>query len=239
MKARAPRTGCPARHRGNAAVELVVMTPLLLAVVGAIWDVREYTSYRIAMAREIFVVAQAIAGEADATAGPPPPAAIARFRERLELRSRAGRINVAVVVRGDVQHDGTPCVPGDWCAPRVLSVWPPPGDPLGTWSLDGAPSDCDGASRLPAAGAYYLEDQPVLPHEGQIAGTPQPTPDWVSRNMDDEEWWVVVEACLDPAPGLFFRVLRSLSVGLVDTSFAFQRHAAWRSLHQRTDCTWC
>ena len=233
--------------RGSATVELLAIVPFVLLVLAAVWDIREFVSHRTELAREMYVVAEAIA---DAPGGAQPiESVLAQTQTRLEETNEAGVIRAAVVVRGTERPGGAACADGEWCLPRVTVVWPPAGaaDPAGTWSRsDDDVNACaqNGVNALPAPGQHFGSGGRVLPNEGADpdGGGPAlpPTEDnWLSRNLRDTEWWVVVDTCVDPQPGLFIGRLTNLGEEMFDASFALRRRAAWGSVHDLADCDWC
>ena len=236
---------------GSATVEFVFMAPFILAVMALVWDLREYVAYRTDLARELFVVAELIANETDAN---PVEAMARRAAARLES-SGAGTIALAVVTRGEQRHDGTVCPtvpdPADppaasWCPPMVRLAWPPPfvgnnWPSEAIWNDAGACGDFE--SRLPDQGDHFAEEKVVLPNENPAnTVSPPPETEWISRNMRPTEWWVVVDICLHPKPGLFFGRFRDTLVPVMDLSgagFIMRKRAAWGSVHDRATCTWC
>ena len=107
-------------------------------------------------------------------------------------------------------------------------------------------------SGMPAnAGTQFGRDDVVLPNEdGDPDGDgPESAPaasEWTSRNLDDDEWWAVVEVCTHFAggtstPGLFQGGMAGLAVETLDVSGsgAYPRRVAWGSLDAVADCTWC
>lgn len=210
------------------------MTPFVLALLGAIWDLRAYTTYQADLAREIIVVAEAISMQ---TAGTDPvEEALKPVAGRLARIGVVGRLDAALVTRGRTRHDGAACVAGEWCAPRVTQSWP------GTlqWS-DGTASDCDLPADLPKPGDHFRADQEVLPGDDGSALDPtaRPVSEWVSRNIDEREWWVVLETCILPKPGVFFGLLGGLGPDMLDLSFAIRKRAAWPSAQEYAACDWC
>lgn len=224
------------RIRGSATVELLVVVPFVLALTGLVWDLREFVGYRTDLAREMYSVAEVIANETDAD---PIEAVIEQAMERFERRS-SGSIAVAVVTRGTERGLGMPCVDDEaWCLPRVAVAWPP--TPLeGRWNES---DRCDapnplGELTLPLPGQHFEADQRVLPNENPDGAESQE--DWISRNMRPTEWWVVVDSCFHPNPGLFAGRLVNLGVDLFDVSgFVLRKRAAWGSVHDLADCVWC
>ena len=230
------------RIDGSATVELVVMAPFILAVLALVWDLREYISYRTDLAREMFVVAELIANETD---GNPMQGAMPPALNRLGANG-GGTVAVAVVTRGEERWGGAdePCPDeAEWCLPRVVNAWPENAAD-GRFGMDEMAAVCDNApSRLPPAGAHFQRNEPVLPNENPQNADPAPVePEWISRNMRPAEWWVVVESCFHPNPGLFFGRLVNLGIDLFDVSgagFVLRKRAAWGSVHDRADCAWC
>ena len=224
-------------------MELVAITPFVLALLAAVWDIREFVSHRTMLARDLYVAAQLIA---DQPAGAVPIGQVMeQLRARLEPRSGAGTLQTAVVVRGTTRPGAVPCPDAEWCPPRIAAVWPAVGDPDGRAAWSAADGPCPSVGDpLPAAGEHFGELQRVLPYEGADPDgdgpeTPPAAEAWVSRNMTATEWWVVVDVCFDPNPGLFLGQLTKLSVDLLDTSLVLRRRAAWGSVHDLADCDWC
>ena len=224
------------RARGSATVELLVVVPFVLALTALVWDLREFVGYRTDLAREMYTVAEVIANEPDADL---IEEVIAQAMARFEPRS-SGSIAVAVVTRGTERGSGTPCVDdAAWCSPRVAVAWPP--TPLeGRWndsavcSAPGPP----GVLTLPLPGQHFAADQRVLPNENPDGAESQA--EWISRNMRPTEWWVVVDSCFHPNPGVFTGRLVNLGVELFDVSqFVLRKRAAWGSVHDLVDCVWC
>lgn len=241
-------SAAPARTAasGSATVELIVLVPFVLILLAAIWDLRAFIAYRTELARELYVVAATISDDFEGAS--PLESVVAQAQAKFEPTSVSGSIHAAVVVRGVERDDGTPCPDGQWCPPAVTLAWPAvPADTTGTWSRDGA-AECAGrtpGSVLPAAGASFGPTDTVLPNEGADPDGPgpetaPPANEWVSRNMTDREWWVVVDICLEPQPGLFIGRLVNYADRMLDTrSFAWRRRAGWRSVHDFGNCAWC
>ena len=241
MRATPPRRApsaadrAPARaaafQRGSATVELVCLAPFVLALLAAVWDLREAVALRTELVREMYVVAQAITDDKNGT--DTLNQALGKLRARLEPNSASGSIRAAVIVR----DDRDPCLLGtDLCWPKTGAVWPPAADITpGTWTDGGTGCDTAGDSPLPrASGEYYGAGEWVLPGEPAV-----PEADWVSRNLEDEEWWIALSVCFEPGPGLFLGRLVNLPVQLLDTSAVVRRRIAWRSIHNLADCGWC
>ena len=212
--------------KGSAAIEFILIAPLLLTWVAFVWDLRQFIGIRTALAREMFVVAEIIANETNTN---PIPVAMQQAMARLANDS-AGSVEVAVVVRGTRGSCGSP---DDWCLPQVRLRWP--GNPAdGQWNGGG---DCAGRpNRLPAVGQHFGANDPVLPNEGRG----QSAEDWTSRHIRPREWWVVIHSCIHPRPGLFGGLLAGFAADTLDiTEFVFERTAAWPSIHLLADCDWC
>lgn len=239
------------RGAGSATVEFVALIPLVLVVVGLVWDLREYVSHRTVLARQMFVAAEVIANQDCTPANCPGDAVIASVVERAveQLEDRgAGTITVAVVARGDTQDPSDPtsdCLDAggdpEWCLPRVVSRWPPvPAAPLtGEWWWEGENRCLNRPADLPIEGDHFDPTQPALPNENTgNCGTPACS-DWPSRNLGDLDWWVLIDTCLHARPGLFFgRFGGSIGVfggrdqtffDVSQPAFMFQRRSAWGS----------
>lgn len=228
---------------GSAAVEFIVMAPFILAMMVLVWNLRQYTAYRTAVVREMFVVAEMIASKATST-GNPIPIVVERAKNRL-AGGGSGTIEVTLVARGDrrlataTTADPICANPNEWCLPKVALRWPPAGSTLGTWGGGGT---CAGLSTsMPAANAHFPDDMAVLPNEVPANVSPPPHSDWVSRNLRLDEWWVVVDTCFHSNPGLagglVFAGLRFFDPS--DSAFVIQKRTAWGSVHQYTACQWC
>ena len=215
--------------KGSAAIEFILIAPLLLTWVAFVWDLRQFIGIRTALAREMFVVAEIIANETNTD---PIATAMQQAMARLANDS-AGSVEVAVVVRGT---QGNCASPDDWCLPAVQLRWP--GNPAdGQWNGGG---DCAGRpNRLPAAGDHFGANDPVLPNEDPD-GLGLSAENWTSRHIRPRQWWVVIHSCIHPSPGLFGGVLAGFVVDTLDiTEFVFERTAAWPSIHELPDCDWC
>ena len=224
------------RMRGSAAVELVTILPFILVLTAAIWDIRAFTAYRTDVAREIYAVAQVIAGAEWSDASPLDVVADQAIR-RLELSS-AGGIRVAVVTRGTESSPGVPCAAGVWCEPMVTVHWPAAPDDWRAWQ-GGCPTSAATGLTLPPAGVHFGAGEAVLPNEddGSAADT------WLSRNLTDEDWWVVVDTCsqfgLGTRPGLIGGRFVNLGLRVLDASVVMQRRAVWPSSRPLNECDWC
>ena len=219
-----------------------MVVPFVLALLAAVWDLRQFIAYRTDLAREMYVLAEAVANDTGGSA--PLRQALQAAEDRFEPRSPSGSIHAVVVVRGAERADGTSCPDGAWCPPMVRVAWPrTAADTAGTWS-EGADNPCAPAAGgpFPARGAHFAAGQRVLPDEG-AAGTPGDPAlaeaDWVSRNIAAEAWWVVVDTCVEPPQGLFVGRLARLSAPLLQTPFVWRRRAAWPSIHDLAACEWC
>ena len=234
---------CLYRRRGSAAIEFVVLVPFILVLTAAVWDLRVFTAHRTDVAREIFVVAELIASGGDWLRDISVEHVIEAAAERMGETS-AGVLHIAVVTRATTRHDGTNCVNDDeWCAPFVAKTF---------YDYDFPPSvtgDCQNFPRtLPDEGDLFAEDATVLPFEdadpdgdGPLAA---PTVDeWASRNMQPEEWWVIVDSCSHFGEGPRSRLIgkRFMNMGLawLDVSPVMQKRSAWGSIDDLSDCAWC
>ena len=279
MKIRLNARARPRCDDGSATLELVLITPFVLVLMAAIWDIRAYTAHRTDLAREIYAVAEMLAagGDADWTDAEKAAASlniVTAAAERLDDRS-VGWLRAIVVTR--LQDDaGPPAVEATnsegrdcdaaadgvddpdttwddteapWCEPEVR--WQ-----IGrqTWGDQGACANI--ASRLPAEGATFTTTQQVLPHEntdpdgtGPLAA---PTHDeWVSRSLEDDEWWVVVETCshfgrdANPndgvaSPGLILPGIENIGLGgaVFDARLTIYSRVAWGALDALDECAW-
>ena len=214
------------------------MAPFILIIMALVWDLREFISHRTALAREMFVVAELIASE---TATNPIESVITRVTRRL-AQYGAGTVSVAVVTRGNQRAGGEPCDDDTaWCLPMVVNGGTAAWSAARANTLAGG-GDCSDLTRsLPRRGSHFEKGQPVLPNEGQgAAGSPTSESMWISRRMRPEEWWVVIDSCLHPAPGWFFGRLHGLGSNRFDASQFIQfKRAAWGSIHDRAHCEWC
>ena len=245
MDARPPAVmdaGGGRRAGGSATVEFVVMVPFILAMMALVWDLRDYVSFRTELAREMFVVAEMIA---NAPGGNPIDGVMQQARNKLAANG-AGTITIAVVTRGEQRWGGSsePCTDAAaWCLPRVASVWPATPEAGRFGAADRITACATARSGLPTPDAHFSQGQVVLPNESpQDAETPPREQDWVSRNMRPAEWWVVIDSCFRPNPGLVFGRLVNLTMDLFDVSgegFILRKRAAWGSVHDRADCAWC
>ena len=241
--------------RGSAAVEFVLMAPFVLIISAFVWDLRAYVSHRTDLAREVYVLGEVIADQADLAPNPSPlqrssnpaaPGLIDAFIERFSARG-AGTLDIAIVVRGATDRGTSNCSAGPpaWCPPEVLLRWPEtPSD--GVW--DGGGDCAPSASTLPDEGDAFPAGACVLPNEdggadgnlvcGDDGTATEET--WVSRQMNERGWWVVVDICLHPGPGTFTGPLIAAGMNVLDFG-GFTSHArgAWRSIHDRSVCEWC
>ena len=232
MNGSVSRRGSKGQGRGSATVELVAVTPFVLVFAAFVLDVRTLVGFRTDLVRETFALAEVIANETRRN-----PLAAVMGEAMTEFREdTAGTFAVAVVTRGTERGTGVPCVVDQWCLPRVALAWPASPD-AGTWE---APGLCAAAgSTLPAQGQHFPADQRVLPNENSDGVTAHQA--WLSRNMRPTEWWVVVDTCLDPTPGLLWsRALDGLVGDLFDLSgLVVRKRVAWGSVHDLADCNWC
>ena len=235
-----PRSG-PQLSQGSATVELVLVVPFVFILLAAIWDLRQHIAFRTELAREMYAVAEAISD--DRLGVSPLESAAAAVEDRFGNRTDSGLVRVVVVGRGTQRPDGTACPDPGWCPPAVLVAWPATAtDTAGTWAdADGNNACMPPNGTLPAAGVHFGAGERVLPYEGVApgGGTPPAEATWVSRNLSAREWWVVVDACIEPESGLFLGRFRTVYQAMLDTSFVWHRRAVWRSIHDRRDCDWC
>ena len=252
--------GRACRERGSAVYELIVITPIVLLLLATFWDVRAFTAYRTDLARELYVVAEVIAGGTDEDShvgrwvgdpllpGREVEQVMAAAADRL-ARGSAGAMQVAVVTRGATRPGGTACpafdpeLPGTWCPPMVSRV-----STVVEWGSDADAGVCRGpAPDLPAVGTSFPAGDPVLPHEGD--GVPEE--EWISRRMSGDDWWVVVDSCSrfgrGTSPlllGALWEPLWELIPGLdgaLDVSWTIRRRAAWGGewFSPLGECGWC
>lgn len=227
-----------------------MMAPLVLAFSAFIWDLRGYIAHRTDLAREVRVIAEVVSAAADnplvRSGDPNDLRLVDAFIERF-ARSGAGSLDIAVVTRGTNRPDGTACPAPDgtaatWCPPTVTRRWPAASAlEDGLWQDarqrlavggDCAPS----ASALPAEGDDFGDAVPMLRNEA-AAGTLE---NWISRRLLDDEWWVVVDVCLHPGPGVFTGPLIRAGFETFDFgSFTPRIRAVWRAVNDTTTCTWC
>lgn len=228
------------RIGGSAAIEFVVIAPFVLILAVLVWNIRSFILVRTEIARESFAVAEAIADHPDGATSPIENA-LQAFRVRLEEDGTAGSLAAAVVVRGTTRHDGSACPAGGWCPPRVTVLWPTT-PTAGTWPAGGT---CAGASDLPAVNAHFGQNDAVLPGEaadpdGAGPLTPPSEDAWLSRNMDDDEWWVVIDICFNPGEDIRLDLSGLPWVGAFVLNVPeLRRRAAWGSVHSLNDCDWC
>lgn len=229
-------------RRGSAAVEFIILVPFILVLSAAVWDLRVFTAYRTDIARELFVIAELIANgtvwASDTSVENVIEAAAARLGE-----TSAGVLHVAVVTRATTRHDGTTCVNDDqWCAPMVTKAFYDNDFPSGT-------GDCANVARiLPDEGDLFAADATVLTFEDADPDGAGPliaptVDEWVSRNMQPQEWWVVVDSCSHFGEGPRSRLIgrRFMQLGLASLNVApvMYRRAAWGSIDDLSDCVWC
>ena len=121
----------------------------------------------------------------------------------------------------------------------VRRAWP--ADPVsGTWPAN---STCAGGTNLPAVNSHFAQGVPLLVNEnadpdGQGPLLPPPEDNWLSRNMADEEWWVIIDICYDPVPGgadIGFGTFVSYVLALPQ----LRQRVAWASVNRRAECQWC
>ncbi|MCY4012163.1 MAG: hypothetical protein OXG82_05540 [Gammaproteobacteria bacterium] len=221
---------------GSATVEFCVIAPFILVLLAAVWDLRAYIAQRTDLVREIYVMAEAMADEIDDATAPFASVlgADGPFRERLGGTVVAGAASAALVVRGTTHRDGTACAADAWCPPTVALAWPA-SESDRVWRESGA-AGCSAPNALPAPGTSFPAAAAVLPGES-ADGTPEET--WFSRNMSDQEWWVVIDVCIRPRGGIGGRMTQLAAAAVLDLPFDIRHRAAWPSVHDRDDCPWC
>lgn len=228
-----------------------MLAPFVLIMAAFVWDLRAYVAHRTDLAREVYVFSELIAAEVDAnplvrSGNPAALRLVDAFIDRFEGRG-AGSLDIAVVRRDDTRRDGTPCeADSPWCPPLVATRWPDPADPSNAerfWADVGggaAGGECTldrNRSDLPHAGDPFGPNQPMLRNEPATGATEA---DWISRDMDMREWWVIVDVCLHPGPGTFTGPLIQAGMEALDFgSFTAHHRGAWRSIHDRGSCDWC
>ncbi len=229
-------------RRGSAAVEFIVMVPFILVLAAAVWDLRVFTAYRTDIAREIFVIAELIANGGDWTSDASVENVIEAAAARLGETS-GGVLHVAVVVRATTRHDGTACIDDNlWCAPMVRKAFYDYDFPAGTGGCAAVPRV------LPDEGDLFAADATVLTFEDADPDGPGPevapgVEEWVSRNMQPEEWWVVVDSCSHfgegPRSRLIGRRFMNLGLAALNVAPVMERRSAWGSIDDLSDCVWC
>ena len=228
--------------RGSAAVEFVVLVPFVLVLTAAVWDLRVFAAYRTDVAREMYVIAQLVAGGAEWPSGTSVDHVIDAAAARLGEAS-AGVLHVAVVTRGTSRHDGSACADDNaWCAPVVGRAFYDRAFPSGE-------GDCAHVARaLPDAGQPFASTATVLANEdadpdGAGSLSAPPVNEWVSRNIRPQEWWVVVDSCSHFGGGPRSRLIggRFVQMGLatLDVSPVMVRREVWSSIDDLDECGWC
>ena len=270
---------------GSAAVELVAITPFVLLLMAATWDLRSFTAHRADLAREVYVVAELIANGADwniAGVRNAIDAAMTRLSD-----DSAGWMRVLVVTREQdvaavaptpadpigtprveaTNNDGRDCddaaataddpntawddTTAPWCEPAVRIEVQATAGVDNQWSWQAGNGCANVPSQLPACAAPpcgFAADQAVLPEENADPDGPGPdtapaASEWPSRNLADDEWWVVVETCShfgggtsQPflAGGLF-----NFATDALNVSNTLYRRVVWGATADLGDCTWC
>ena len=240
----------PARRgaRGSAAVELVLIAPFLLVLMAVIVDLRSLAAYRTDVARQQYAVVELIAGGnrwTEAAVNNVVQAAMDRMGE-----FSAGTLRVVAVARGEgLRSDGVDCAVDttSWCEPMVVKeVRPDPDDdPTQPRAWQGG-GDCAGLdSEMPAEGAMFGANDPLLPNEGVDGSAPST---WASRRLQEDEWWVVVEICSHfgggtSDPGLMGGVLVNIGLDVFNASTTLRHRVAWGAITALEDdvegCVWC
>ena len=228
--------------RGSAAVEFVVLVPFILVLTAAIWDLRVFTAYRTDVAREIFVIAELIANGGDWSSDTSVENVINAAANRLGETS-AGVLHVAVVARATTRHDGSACVNADqWCAPMVAKAFYDHDFPSGTGGCGSFPRT------LPDEGDRFDVDATVLSFEDADPDGPgpevaPPVEEWASRNMQPEEWWVIVDSCSHfgqgPRSRLIGRAFMNMGLASLNVSPIMHKRSAWGSINDLSECVWC
>lgn len=219
-----------------------MLIPFILVLTAAIWDLRVFTAYRTDVAREVFVVAELIANGGDWSSRRSVEHVIEATTARLAQAS-AGVLHVAVVRRGPTRHDTSACVDDDaWCAPQVARAFY-------NNTFDSGRGGCGNVTLdLPPEGDLFRADQVVLPFEDRDPDGPgpevAPTVDaWPSRNMQPEEWWVVVESCSHFGEGSNPRLIggkfMNMSLDVLDVTPLMRRRSVWGSIDDYSECDWC
>lgn len=184
----------------------------------------------------VAVVARPRDNPGDSTAVPPVPATQAR------------------------NSDNNLCNPATnppFCEPEVLREVD--FDPVasGTQYAEWGGGTSDGNScsditpRMPVEGNQFAREAVVLPNEDADpdGDGPEAAPassDWISRNLESDAWWVVVEICTHfgggtSTPGLFAGGMAGFAMEAFDASAAGARlqRVAWGALDPLDDCAWC
>lgn len=227
------------RARGHAAVELVAITPFLLVLMAAVWDLRQFTAHRTDLARELYVVSEILAAGGDwdqdaLAADGEATQVLSRVQERMG-RSGAGWAEAAVVQRGTQRDASTPCPAYNETTPRLS--WCPPfvSRRLGRLAWGGEGDCADLPSRLVAQGAHFGDGEAVLANETAAE-------DSVSRLMVPREWWVVIESCSHFGEGdSTVALLGAIWDGMptLGVNVALVRRAVWGSVDDVGECDWC
>ena len=262
----------PARQQGSAAVELIAIIPFALVLMAAIMDLRGFAMHRSDIAREMYTIAEVVAGAglwpaATAEAGlrKTMRAAVSRvsgctlaeFDDGTRCGKTAGWMRVVVIARprddpGDPaatppvpatparNSDGNLCNPTaspPFCEPEVLMEVDLDGTTAGIqraeWNNGGdcgaCGATCPGSSMPTREGQQFPRGDvmtgagAVLPNEG---GDPTQThDDWVSRTLNPDEWWAVVEVCThfgggDSTPSLFEGAFSNALFGMQESAGA-------------------
>ena len=241
-------------HRADLAREVYVVAELLAN--GADWDM---TGVRNAVTAAMTRLSADSAGwmrvvvvtrEQDVAAVAPTPANPAGT-PRVEATNNDGRdCDDAAATTDD---PGTPWddTTAPWCEPAVLLEVEATAGSDNQWSWQ-ANTDCANVtSELPSCTTPpcgFAADQSVLPEEdadpdGPGPDAPAAAPDWPSRNMADDEWWVVVETCSHfgggtsqpfMAGGLF-----NFATDALNVRSTLYRRVVWGATADLVDCAWC
>ena len=239
------------RARGTATIEFAVCLPFLISLVAIVWDVRQHLLDRTKVVRQMDTIAQAVATE---LTNNPLQGTVDAVVNMFQSWTASGSVQIAVVVRG-TERRGTPPVPcpaNQWCPPRVLRVVPGAAGVQTaprTWQSAGGngctdPSDPDNRTFLPALGNHFgATDLVMICEVGGAAcgrsGVTLTEPNWVSRNMNAQQWWVVLDVCVEPVRGMFAGRFTNWTVDLFDGQSEERRRVVWPSLYELVDCDWC
>ena len=142
--------------RGSAAIELVAIIPFALVLTAAIMDLRAFAAVRADVAREMYTVAEIVAGAGLW------PVATAEAGLRKTMRAAASRLSGCTLAELEA---ATPCgLTAGWM--RVVVVARPrddPGDPTATPPVPAEPArNSDGNLCNPATPPPFCEPEVLL-----------------------------------------------------------------------------
>ena len=260
------------------------MFPLVMVLMAAVIDVRTFVAHRTDMARNLYTLAEMLAGGPlwrEARLRNAAVLAVERLRgSAVEGEGNtAGWMRVVVVTRGRDDPGDPAATParnadGDLCNPTPVPPTPRFCEPEVLYELDGDTATAgtqrflwnDGGlcgngggaawfepaslPAMPAAGGRFAANARVLPAEGQDPdgdgpAAPPAQNDWPSRNMNAQQWWVLVEICTNFAggnssPGLFGGAMAGFALSAFDASAAtLLRRQAWGGSGDLDNCDWC